>query len=135
MLKKVHHVNLLVRNLETSVETYQRAFQLDAIEYGDLEARGVKTARFKAGETWIVLIEPVNPEGAPGRHLAEHGEGLYLLSFEVDSLEAASAHIGQSVDGLDDSPPRTGLDGWKVRDLNPETFNTATLQLTEENSP
>ncbi|KZX56523.1 hypothetical protein A3709_05320 [Halioglobus sp. HI00S01] len=133
MLKKVHHINLLVKDLASAILTYQQAFALDAIEYGELDGRGVKTARFKAGETWIVLIEPTNPDGVPGRHLDEHGEGLFMLSFEVDNLNSAAAQIDTAVSGLADTPQRTGLQGWQVRDLAPTTFHGAVLQLTEEN--
>ncbi|QFU74378.1 lactoylglutathione lyase [Halioglobus maricola] len=132
MLKKVHHINLLVNDLDSAVRKYQLAFEIDHFEYGDLDARGVKTARFKAGETWIVLIEPIDPDGVPAKHLAEHGEGLFLLSFEVESLEAASAKVESNLNGLGGEGPRTGLEGWQVRDLDPTIFNGAILQLTQD---
>ena len=66
MLKNVHHINLLVKDLDAAVQRYRDAFSLEKIEYGDLSARGVKTARFRAGETWIVLVQPTDPEGEPG---------------------------------------------------------------------
>lgn len=132
MLKNVHHINLLVKDLDAAVQRYRDAFSLEEIEYGDLSARGVKTARFRAGETWIVLVQPTDPEGEPGKHLAEKGEGLFLLSFEVDSLESASQAIEDSVHGLSRTPPRCGLDDWQVQDLEPAAFYGANLQLTEE---
>ena len=135
MLKNVHHINLLVKDLDAAVQRYRDAFSLEEIEYGDLSARGVKTARFRAGETWIVLVQPTDPEGEPGKHLAEKGEGLFLLSFGVDSLESAARTIESSVDGLSKSPPRSGLDGWQVKDLEPAAFFDANLQLTEEKNP
>ena len=135
MLKKVHHINLLVTNLEAAVAQYQSAFSIEAFEYGDLSGRGVRTARFKAGETWIVLVQPTDTEGAPGRQLAEKGEGLFLLSFEVDSLESASKQIAESANGLSPTLPREGLNGWQVRDLDPDAFHGANLQITEESSP
>ncbi len=132
MLKKVHHINLLVRDLDAAVQQYRTAFSLDSIEYGELSARGVRTARFRAGETWIVLVQPTDPQSEPGKHLAEKGEGLFLLSFEVASLDSASEAIANTVQGVSKTPPRTGLDGWQVQDLEPAAFFHANLQLTEE---
>lgn len=132
MLKKVHHINLLVRDLDAAVQQYRTAFSLDNIEYGELSARGVRTARFRAGETWIVLVQPTDPQSEPGKHLAEKGEGLFLLSFEVTSLDSASEAIASAVQGVSNTPPRTGLDGWQVQDLEPAAFFHANLQLTEE---
>lgn len=57
MLKKVHHINLLVRDLDAAVQQYRTAFSLDNIEYGELSARGVRTARFRAGETWFHTLQ------------------------------------------------------------------------------
>ena len=132
MLTKVHHINLLVRDLQSAVARYQTAFAIEQFEYGDLPERGVKTARFRAGESWIVLVEPTDAEGAPGRYLAEHGEGLFLLSLGVESLDESRAHISTTVGGFSDPPERRGLDDWKVLDLDPGMFAGAMLQLTED---
>lgn len=132
MLTKVHHINLLVRDLQSAVARYQTAFAIEQFEYGDLPERGVKTARFRVGETWIVLLEPTDAEGAPGRYLAEHGEGLFLLSLGVKSLSESRAHISTTGGGFGDAAERRGLEGWKVLDLDPGMFAGAMLQLTED---
>ncbi len=132
MITKVHHINILVRDLQLAVSRYQAAFAIEHFEYGDLPERGVKTARFRAGESWIVLLEPIDAEGVPARHLAEHGEGLFLLSLGVDSMDKSRSHIDSSGGGVIDASERFGLDGWKVLDLDPNTFSGAVLQLTED---
>ncbi len=131
LLNKVHHINLLVCDLDRAVDRYRAAFGLEDIEFGELSQRGVRTARFRAGETWIVLVQPTDSTGVPARHLAEHGEGLFLLSFGVDSLADASARV-EAGGGALASVPRNGLDDWQVVDLDPDFFSGATLQLTEE---
>jgi methylmalonyl-CoA/ethylmalonyl-CoA epimerase len=130
MLKSVHHINLLVRDLDGAVARYRSAFGIDHFEFGELEARGVRTARFRAGETWVVLVEPLREDSVPGRHLAEHGEGLFLLSFAVDSLVAARKEIKGAGARCADAGPRSGLEGWQVLDLEAEDFFGAQLQLT-----
>ena len=132
MLTKVHHINLLVRDLQDAVARYQAAFSIEHFEYGDLPQRGVKTARFRAGETWIVLVEPTDESGVPAQHLAEHGEGLFLLSFGVDSLDECRSQIESNGDGIGEAPARQGLEGWRVLDLNPDSFAGALLQITED---
>jgi len=135
MLKNVHHINLLVRDLDTAVQRYQQTLGIDEMLYGDLSQRGVRTARFRVGETWIVLIQPTDPEGVPGRHLAEHGEGLFLLSFEVDFLAAAVADVKGRGGNLLSEQPRQGLEDWQVVDLDPEQFFGAKLQLVQQAAP
>jgi len=132
MLNRIHHLNLLVRDLDAAVERYRAALGVDSFEYGDLEQRGVRTARFRAGESWIVLVQPTDPDGEPGKHLAAHGEGLFLLSFGVDDLAPARAAVEAGGGQLLNQAPRTGLAGWQLLDLDPQQFFGATLQLTED---
>ncbi len=131
MLNHIHHINLLVRDLDEAMARYRDLLAIDSFEVADLPGRGVRTARFRAGESWVVLVQPTDAEGAPAQHLARHGEGLFLLSFGVDSLGRAMEHLAKE-GGLAPSPPRRGLEGWRVADLDPAAFAGAVLQLTED---
>lgn len=130
----VHHINLLVRDLDAAVARYSAALGIDAFEWGELPERGVRTARFKAGQSWIVLVQPTDPQSVPGRHLARHGEGLFLLSLGVDSLASAREAVLAGGGAFLQDTPRSGLEGWQVLDLDPAAFAGAILQLTEESS-
>ncbi len=115
----VHHVNLLVRDLQTAKQQYASLFDVDFIDES-LPSRGVVTARFLAGDTWIVLVQPVG-EGAPMRLLQEKGEGLFLLSLGVQQ----EAHTSPSL-----TPMRTGLSSWQVADVDPNCISNGQLQVT-----
>jgi len=132
MLKNVHHINLLVKDLDVAVQRYQQTLGIGDMLFGDLSQRGVRTARFQVGETWIVLVQPTDHDGVPGRHLAEHGEGLFLLSFEVDSLAEAVGDIKRRGGQVLAEQPRRGLEDWEVVDLDPEQTFGAQLQLVEQ---
>ncbi len=132
MLKNVHHINLLVRDLDAAVAQYRSVLGIDRFEREALPGRGALTARFRIGDTWIVLVQPVDPEGVPGRHLAQHGEGLFLLSLGVDSLDAAREGVVAGGGAVDGAGPRGGLDGWRVLDLDPGCLAGAPLQFTED---
>jgi methylmalonyl-CoA/ethylmalonyl-CoA epimerase len=129
MLDKIHHINLLVSDLDAAMARYTSALGVQDWILGDLEGRGVRTARFRAGESWVVLVQPTDPDGVPGRHLAQHGEGLFLLSFGVESLGDALDRLG---DELSSGERRLGLEDWHIVDLSSEAFFGAQLQLTEE---
>jgi methylmalonyl-CoA/ethylmalonyl-CoA epimerase len=134
MLTHVHHINLLVRNLDAAVAQYRAVLGIDHFEREALPGRGVLTARFRVGETWIVLVQPTDPEGVPARRLARHGEGLFLLSLGVGSLDAARDAVAAGGGAFSDAAPRAGLDGWRVLDLDPACVGGALLQLTEEHA-
>ena len=132
LLNRIHHINLLVRDLDAAVERYRAAFGIEDLVREALPDRGVRTARFRAGESWVVLVQPTRPDSVPGRHLAEHGEGLFLLSFGVDDLDSACERVVGAVPAAVTGEPRSGLAGWQVQDLDPALFNGALIQLTED---
>ena len=60
--------------------------------------------------------------------MAEHGEGLFLLSLEVDELISAIERCNSS-GAVVPTGPRKGLEDWEVIDLDPVYFMGASLQL------
>lgn len=132
MLKSVHHINFVVRDLDDAVRRYENLFQVKVTSYDTHPHRPVKTARFRVGETWIVFVQPLDKESAPARHLEEHGEGFFLISYEVENLDKAIADVKASGGLMLNEKPRKGIVNWQVAELRPEcTFDTL-MQLVEE---
>jgi methylmalonyl-CoA/ethylmalonyl-CoA epimerase len=116
-LTHVHHVNLLVRDIESAKRNYCAKFNIDFIDES-LPSRGVLTSRFRVGESWLVLIQPI-AEGEPMRQLRERGEGLFLLSLGVAQAEnavPASLHDDSHTAGTL-SEVRDGISGWRIADF------------------
>jgi methylmalonyl-CoA/ethylmalonyl-CoA epimerase len=131
LITTIHHINFLVRNLDSAVKRYKALLQTDEVIREDLPQRGVKSARFKLGDTWLVLLEPLDADNEPGRHLEKHGEGFFLISYRVNDLDTASAVIGaQGVEVLD-AKARAGLADWRVKDLSSEDLFGVNSQLAK----
>jgi len=132
MSSHIHHINFLVRNLQPAVERYRTLLAIDEVQFEDLPARGVKTARFKLGETWIVLVQPVDPSGVPARRLKEQGEGFFLISYAVDDLDEATDSAERAGVRVLDQKAREGLSGWQVRNLDEADLFGVESQLASE---
>ncbi len=132
MLKRVHHINFLVADLDKSIERYKDLFELESVEIEMLPERGVATARFDLDGVWIVLVQPVDDVSEPARILREQGEGVFLISFAVDDLEDAREKLVARGAISRSATARDGLLNWRVIDLNPEAVFGAPVQLTEE---
>ena len=132
MLKRVHHINFLVADLDKSIERYKDLFELESVEVEMLPERGVATARFDLDGVWIVLVQPVDDRSEPARILREQGEGVFLISFAVDDLEDAREKLVAKGAISRSATARDGLLNWRVIDLNPEAVFGASVQLTEE---
>jgi len=132
MLKRVHHINFLVADLEAAVERYKDLFGVEPAGIETLPERGVATARFDLDGVWIVLVQPVDDQSEPAKRLREHGEGAFLVSFAVDDLEAAKDQLVSQGTISPSAKSRAGLQGWRVIDLEPDAVLGALIQLTEE---
>ena len=128
MVHSIHHLNFIVRDLDAAIPAWERLLGTAVARRDELPERGVSAARFRLGETWLVLVQPTREDCVPGRFLATHGEGFFLLSLGVDSLASELDRLG---DGAFQGPVRTGADGWQVRDLIPAAANGVQLQFTE----
>jgi len=131
MIKRIHHINFIVRDLDEAVKQYAKLLGKPPGLVEELPERGVRLVRFKIGETWIVLVQPVNSSGVPAQYLEEYGEGFFLVSCEVDDVKkAAEQAIDQGIRVLDEQP-RQGLDDWRVVDLDPDDLCGINVQLVQ----
>ncbi len=129
MLKRVHHINFVVRDLAEATGKFESlAGEIEWL-HERLDGRRVDTARFRLGDTWIVLVCPDDSDSMPGRYLADKGEGLFLISLEVDDLAAAVSAIARRGDLVLNEEPRRGLADWQVVDLKPEALWNTCFQL------
>ncbi|MBL6695929.1 MAG: VOC family protein [Luminiphilus sp.] len=131
MITGVHHITLLVRDLEKAVSQWRQQLGIEVVLYDELPGRGVKTARFKTGDVWLVLVQPV-ADGEPRRVLEERGEGLFLLSLGVESLQVATERVVAAGGAMTADQPRPGLENWLVNDVSPDALSGALVQLCEE---
>ncbi|EED34744.1 glyoxalase family protein [Luminiphilus syltensis NOR5-1B] len=128
MIKGIHHINLLVRDLDDAVARYRAQLGLPEPEYERLPGRGVETARFRIGESYLVLVMPT-AEGEPARVLAEQGEGLFLLSLTTDDIEESMKQVVSGGGALTSEAPRAGVSDWRIIDLEPEKIAGGRIQL------
>ena len=111
MLKRIHHIGVVVPNLEEAYRFWRDTLGLEFTRSATIEEQGVKAALLKVGESEIELLEPLSPDNGVGKFLARRGGGLHHLCFETDD-------VGRELDGaralglpLIDQKPRKGLAG------------------------
>ncbi len=131
VLNCVHHINFVVADIDSAVEAYENMLGLGPFEYEELPERDVSTARARIGDVWIVLVSPHDEDSIAGRHLKDHGEGFFLMSFGVDNLDQAVAELAQRGAMPIDSSARSGILGWRVADLETEDSLGVRFHLTQ----
>ena len=96
----------------------------------DYRQRGARVARTRIGESWLVLVSPYDPASVPGRYLAEHGEGFFLLSLGYEDIVQQLGRLEASDVELVDQSPRDGILDWRVADIG--DLHGAKVQLTDD---
>ena len=87
MLKKIHHVGIVVRNIEAAYAFYRDTLSLPVHTEDTIQDQGVKAALLTIGASAIELLEPITPDTGVARFLAKRGEGLHHVCFETDDVQ------------------------------------------------
>ena len=127
---RIHHINFVVRDLDAAARAFEQLLGLDPFETVEHAPRGATIARSKVGDSWIMLVRPHDAESVPGRFLAEHGEGFFLLSVGSADLRADLERLMREGIETRDKQPRQGLFDWSVADIA-EAYG-AVLHLTDD---
>jgi methylmalonyl-CoA/ethylmalonyl-CoA epimerase len=111
VLKKIHHVGVVVPNLEQGLKFWRETLGLHFTKSATIEEQGVRAALLKVGESEIELLEPINPDGGVGKFLARRGGGLHHVCLETDDVERELDAARAKQIPLIDQKPRVGLAG------------------------
>jgi methylmalonyl-CoA/ethylmalonyl-CoA epimerase len=111
MLKKIHHVGIVVPDLDRAMNFWRDLLGLALVKTAVVQDQGVRAALLKAGESEIELLEPLVPENGVGRFLARRGGGLHHVCFETEDVAGELSRARNKGIQLIDQQPRPGLAG------------------------
>jgi methylmalonyl-CoA/ethylmalonyl-CoA epimerase len=131
LLTRIDHVGIACRNLEETVEKYQRLFCLTVVSTEVNEAQGVREAMLGAGPGYIQLLEPLGPDTPVGKFLARRGEGIHHIGYGVDDINAALDALRPTGIRLLDERPRHGSMGASIAFLHPADVGGVLTELVQ----
>ena len=111
MLKKIHHVGIVVPNLDEAMALWRDLLGLTLTKSQTVQDQGVKAALLQVGPSEIELLEPLSPDNGVGKFLARRGGGLHHLCFETEDVDRELAGAKSKGIQLIDQKPRPGLAG------------------------
>jgi methylmalonyl-CoA/ethylmalonyl-CoA epimerase len=89
-LNKVDHICVAVKNLDEARRVWEPVLGKTRPddEYIE-EAEKIKVARYWVGQVGFELMESTTPDGDVAKFIEKRGEGIMLISFNVDSTRVA----------------------------------------------
>ncbi len=111
MLSKIHHVGIVVRDLEQAYGFWRDVLGLPVMVVKTVLDQDVTAALLKVGESEIELLQPLSDKSGIGKFLQKRGEGIHHLCFETDDVDAELAAAKAKGIRVIDEKPRLGLAG------------------------
>lgn len=130
MIKKVHHVGIVVRDIEQAMQFYRDTLGLSVHKREPIPEQGVDAALLMLGDSEIELLQPVQPDTGIARYLERKGEGLHHVCFEVDDVERDLDILKARGAQMIDVQVRIGLAG-RICFLHPNAMDGALIELCE----
>lgn len=130
MIKKVHHVGVVVRDMEQAMRFWRDTLGLHVRKTQMIEEQGVKAALLTAGDSEIELLEPTLTDNGIARYLALRGEGLHHVCFQVDGVDRELDALKAKGVELIDQEPRIGIAG-RICFLHPRAMLGTLVELCE----
>jgi methylmalonyl-CoA/ethylmalonyl-CoA epimerase len=128
VISSIHHVAVVVRDLDEGLGFWRDTLDLPLLRSADLPEHGVRAALLACGVAEIEVLAPIDGESGVARFLQSRGEGLHHICFESDDVvREVRRFIGTGVDMID-GKPRPGLAG-KVAFVHPRACGKLLVEL------
>ena len=122
MRKKLDHIGIAVRDLESSLSFYMKILDATLIDRYTSTAKGVESeiAIIDLDGERIELLSPTNNTTSPiARFIKQKGKGVHHIAYKVENLDDAIIDLkAQGIRVLEDSL-RTNKHGRRLIYLNP----------------
>jgi len=125
----IHHVGVVVADLDGAVSTYERLFGASLEHRDTLPEQGVEAAAMRLGDGRVELLAALGEDTPVGRFLSKRGPGMHHLALEVGDLPAALHDVSAAGGELIDPEPRQGLYGLQVAFVHPESTDGVLVEL------
>lgn len=93
---KVDHISIAVKNLDEARKVWEPVLGKSGpdVEYID-ESEKIKVARYIVGEMGFELMESISPDGDVAKFIEKRGEGVMVISLNVDNTREAMGELQQ----------------------------------------
>ena len=96
MIRRLDHVAVAVKDTDAALRYFRDRLGLRVGAVDEPPEVPVRLTYLDLGNTWLQLVEPIDPAHPLAAWLDAHGDGLHHLCFGVDDVERELRRIGPS---------------------------------------
>jgi methylmalonyl-CoA/ethylmalonyl-CoA epimerase len=128
-VKRIHHVAVVVDEMEKSLSFWRDALGLNPSEVRDVPEQKSQVAFLPAGESEVELVKPTSDDSGIARYLTKRGPGLHHICVEVDDIQAMLVQLKAGGARLINETPVTAADGRQYAFVHPESTSGVLVEL------
>lgn len=128
----IEHIGIAVKNLEEAIPYYEKVLGLKCYNIEEVADQKVKTAFFKVGQTKIELLEPTSEDSTIAKFIANKGEGMHHIAFNVDNVTEALTDAEANGVRLIDKTSRKGAENLQIGFLHPKSTCSVLTELCQQ---
>ena len=130
-MKKVDHIGIAVKDLDASMNVYEKLLNVSCDKVEEVESESVVTAFFQVAETKIELLAATNEDSAIAKFLAKKPEGIHHIAFEVEDIYAEIQRLkNEGFTPLSDEPKK-GADNKLICFFHPKDTNGVLIEICQ----
>ena len=127
---KLDHISIAVKNLEQAKKIWGPVLGKTEpdIEYID-KSEKIKVARYWLGDVGFELMESTAPDGEVARFIEKRGEGIMLISLNVDNTRESMNELKQKDYSFIGGP--RPFKGCEFAFIHPKKMNGVLLEIID----
>jgi len=131
-LGRLDHVGIAVTDLAAARALYEQVLGLEVTHEEVITEQGVHELLLRAGDAFVQLVAPLDPDTPVGRFLVRRGEGLHHVGYAVPDVAAAVADLRTQGFQVIDPAPRIGSGGSTIAFIHPKSMQGVLVELVED---
>jgi methylmalonyl-CoA/ethylmalonyl-CoA epimerase len=132
MIKKIEHIGIAVKDINSSNDLFKKLFGKEHYKMEIVESEGVSTSFFMLGETKIELLEAKTETSAIAKFIEKKGEGIHHIAYEVDNIFEEMDRLKSEGFEVLNKEPKNGADNKLIFFLHPKSTNGVLVELCQE---
>ncbi|MBI9044523.1 MAG: methylmalonyl-CoA epimerase [Anaerolineaceae bacterium] len=129
-IKKIHHVALVVPELDTALNFWRDTVGVPLDHIEEVPSQQSKIAMLSTGETVLELVQPTSADSGLAKYLDKRGAGMHHICFEVDNISEMLITLKEKGVRLIDEEPKE-LEGRKMAFIHPKSTGGVLMELYE----
>jgi methylmalonyl-CoA/ethylmalonyl-CoA epimerase len=130
-VKSIHHVAVVVADMQQSLSFWQGALGMHLRDVHDVAAENSRVAFLPIGDSQVELVLPTTVDSGVAKYLSKRGPGMHHVCLEVDDLDGILHHLKELGTRLINQEPQQGAGGYRYAFVHPDATGGVLVELYE----